>query len=111
MVSHLLPRQRPQCSSNKRRKIPNLSGWLPSATSLVLSYSALILEYDILTQFREWRARQEDSIRERDSAAQAAKEETIAKAERAIDDFYTEYNAKKEKQIAKNKCILFDLSC
>lgn len=63
---------------------------------------------------RQWRERQEADIRERDAEAQAKKEETIAKAERAIDDFYAEYNAKKEKQIAKNKCgflFLRPLTC
>ena len=29
----------------------------------------------------------------------------IAKAEQAIDDFYASYSAKKERQIAKNKCV------
>jgi hypothetical protein len=54
---------------------------------------------------RAWREKQQASIRQRDDEAQAKRDETVARAEKAIDDFYTEYNAKKEKQIAKNKCV------
>jgi len=52
---------------------------------------------------RSWREKQSVEIRKRDDEAQAKKEETISRAERSIDEFYQEYNAKKEKQIAKNK--------
>lgn len=33
------------------------------------------------------------------------RKETIAKAERSIDEFYEQYNAKKERQIKENKCV------
>jgi hypothetical protein len=42
-------------------------------------------------------------IRRRDEASEQKKRETIAKAERSIDEFYEQYNAKKEKQIKENK--------
>jgi hypothetical protein len=54
---------------------------------------------------RAWKEKQQAEIRKRDEEAQGKRDETIARAEKAIDDFYTEYNAKKEKQIAKNKCV------
>lgn len=44
-------------------------------------------------------------IRERDEASKAKHDQMIAKAEQAIDDFYASYSAKKERQIAKNKCV------
>ncbi|KAI0058319.1 hypothetical protein BV25DRAFT_1830156 [Artomyces pyxidatus] len=52
---------------------------------------------------REWRARQADEIRARDETSKARRQETISKAERAIDSFYEEYTAKKERQIRENK--------
>lgn len=52
---------------------------------------------------RAWREKQAEEIAKRDEASNKRKEEIIAKAERAIDDFYATYNQKKEKQIAQNK--------
>ncbi|KAG8901883.1 hypothetical protein FRB99_005023 [Tulasnella sp. 403] len=52
---------------------------------------------------KEWRHRQEELIRERDQAAEQKRQETISKAETAIDQFYKEYNSKKERNIAENK--------
>jgi len=52
---------------------------------------------------REWRARQADDIARRDAEAERKKAETVSKAERDIDQFYAEYNQKKEKNIAANK--------
>jgi len=50
-----------------------------------------------------WRAKQSQEIAEREEKAQGKKEETIAKARNAIDNFYKDYNSKKEKSIAQNK--------
>ena len=58
---------------------------------------------------REWRAKQAEQIAARDAQAAAKREETINKAEGAIDDFYAEYNAKKEKQIARNKFVSYSI--
>ncbi|KNZ58391.1 hypothetical protein VP01_1939g8 [Puccinia sorghi] len=51
----------------------------------------------------EWRANQAEEIRLRDQRSVAKREETIAAAEKAIDDFYHGYNTEKQKNIAKNK--------
>ena len=56
-------------------------------------------------QRRTWRAKQAQEIAEREEKAQGKKEETIAKARNAIDNFYKDYNSKKEKSIAQNKCV------
>ena len=53
---------------------------------------------------REWREKQAAEIKARDEASQAKRQETIGKAERAIDQFYEEYAAKKERNIRENKC-------
>ena len=52
---------------------------------------------------REWREKQEETIKARDAASKAKRQETIVKAERAIDAFYEEYARKKERNIRENK--------
>ena len=56
---------------------------------------------------REWREKQEETIKARDAASKAKRQETIAKAERAIDAFYEEYAHKKERNIRENKWVFF----
>ena len=64
--------------------------------------------YETLTNLpREWREKQEEAIKARDAASKAKRQETIVKAERAIDAFYEEYARKKERNIRENKCVLF----
>lgn len=55
--------------------------------------------------FRQWREQQVADIKARDEASRAKRQETIGKAERAIDQFYEEYAAKKERIIRENKCV------
>ncbi|GJE91356.1 clathrin light chain [Phanerochaete sordida] len=52
---------------------------------------------------REWREKQQEEIKARDERSKAKRDETIGKAERAIDQFYEEYSAKKERNIRENK--------
>ena len=56
--------------------------------------------------YREWRERQQEEIAKRDEESKARRQETISKAERALDNFYEEYTAKRKAQIAQNKCVL-----
>ena len=53
---------------------------------------------------RQWREKQAADIKAHDEASKAKRQETIGKAERAIDQFYEEYAAKKERNIRENKC-------
>lgn len=53
--------------------------------------------------------KQAEEIARREEESKAKREETIVKAQNAIDNFYKEYNSKKEKNIARNKYVL--LSC
>ena len=55
---------------------------------------------------RDWREKQAAEIKARDEASKAKREETIAKAEKAIDQFYEEYASKKERNIRENKCVI-----
>lgn len=52
---------------------------------------------------KDWREKQQVEIQERDKASKARREETIAKAERSIDEFYENYAKKKERNIRDNK--------
>jgi hypothetical protein len=55
---------------------------------------------------RDWREKQAAEIKARDQASEAKRRETIAKAERAIDQFYDEYAAKTKRNIRENKYVL-----
>ncbi len=73
-------------------------------------YSYLMFLYLSLCLFRDWREKQADEIKARDEASKAKREETIAKAERSIDQFYEEYASKKEKAIRENKCVQISIN-
>jgi hypothetical protein len=60
----------------------------------------LTVEFD-----RQWRERQADEINARDERSKTRRQETISKAERAIDQFYEDYNAMRKRQIRENKCV------
>lgn len=55
---------------------------------------------------RDWRAKQQSEIVARDEASKARRQETIAKAERSLDDFYEEHSKKKERSIRDNKHVV-----
>ncbi|KAG6864788.1 hypothetical protein C0991_007162 [Blastosporella zonata] len=52
---------------------------------------------------QDWREKQKEEITARDEASKARRQETIARAERSIDEFYENYSAKKERNIRENK--------
>lgn len=58
-----------------------------------------------LSHLREWRERQQEEIAKRDEESKTRRQETISKAERALDSFYEEYTAKRKAQIAQNKYV------
>ncbi|KAH9855905.1 clathrin light chain [Lenzites betulinus] len=61
------------------------------------------LEEDEPQVIKDWREKQAEEIKARDDASKAKRQETIGKAERAIDQFYEDYAAKKERNIRENK--------
>ena len=65
----------------------------------LLSFEKRIAEQNV----REWREKQQEEIKARDEASKARRQETISKAERAIDEFYEDYARKKERNIRENK--------
>ncbi|KAF3035783.1 hypothetical protein E8E12_002596 [Didymella heteroderae] len=52
---------------------------------------------------REWRERRDLQIQHRDEVSAERKSKTIQEAQQNIDDFYENYNNKKEKEIAKTR--------
>ncbi|KAI8983744.1 clathrin light chain [Pilobolus umbonatus] len=52
---------------------------------------------------RQWKLKHDETIKERDSHATAAKEEILNKARAEIDQFYEDYNEKKQKAIEENR--------
>ena len=52
---------------------------------------------------REWRERRDLQIQHRDEVSNERKQRTIKEAQQNIDDFYDNYNNKKEKEIAKTR--------
>jgi hypothetical protein len=52
---------------------------------------------------KDWREKQAAEIAARDETSKKKRQDTIAKAERSIDEFYEEYSAKKERNIRENK--------
>ncbi|KAG1782009.1 clathrin light chain-domain-containing protein [Suillus placidus] len=61
------------------------------------------LDEDEPEVIRKWRESQVEEIQARDEASKAKRQQTIGKAEHAIDQFYEEYAAKKERTIRENK--------
>ncbi|CAK9785221.1 unnamed protein product [Cutaneotrichosporon oleaginosum] len=52
---------------------------------------------------RQWREKQAEEIKRRNAADQEKRDEMANKAEKAIDQFYEDYNKQKEKNIRENK--------
>jgi len=52
---------------------------------------------------KQWRERRRLEIEQRDKISQARKEETIKKAQAAIDDFYENYNQKRDKLVEETR--------
>lgn len=52
---------------------------------------------------REWRERRDLQIQHRDEVSASKKAETVKAAQQAIDEFYENYNNKKDKQIAQTR--------
>lgn len=68
----------------------NVTGLETSVKSLNLSESSAI---------KEWKERQELEIERRDQQAETKRKETIEKAQKAIDDFYENYNSKRDEGV------------
>lgn len=52
---------------------------------------------------REWRERRDLQIQHRDEVSAGKKAETVKAAQQAVDEFYENYNAKRDKQVAQTR--------
>jgi len=52
---------------------------------------------------KQWRERRDLSLQEREARSQEKKNETVKAAQQNIDDFYENYNSKKEKTLAQTR--------
>ncbi len=52
---------------------------------------------------RQWRERQQLEIQRRDELSESRKRETVEKAQQAIDDFYENYNTKRDRLIEETR--------
>ncbi|KAL0933000.1 clathrin light chain [Colletotrichum truncatum] len=66
-------------------------------------YGAYVEEEEEPAVIREWREQRDAQIEKRAQQFAAQREETIKEARENIDDFYNNYNAKKEKQISQTQ--------
>jgi vacuolar-type H+-ATPase subunit H len=54
---------------------------------------------------KQWREKQKELIAERDAESEEKKHEIVQKAREAIDQFYEDYNDKKQKAIEQNRYV------
>lgn len=52
---------------------------------------------------REWRERRDLAIQHRDEVSAGKKAETVKAAQQAVDEFYENYNSKRDKQVAQTR--------
>ncbi|KAI5852534.1 clathrin light chain [Morchella snyderi] len=72
------------------------------------TYSGMTLETEEEPEvIRQWRERQTLEIQRRDELSEARKRETIEKAQGAVDDFYENYNAKRDKAIEQTRFVKY----
>lgn len=68
------------------------------------TYSGMTMETEEEPEvIRQWRERQTLEIQRRDEQSEARKRETIEKAQGAVDDFYENYNSKRDKAIEQTR--------
>lgn len=90
----------PYAVANATTAPGNYSSILPGPT---FNSTAAAQSEEDTEPIRQWREKQQAEIKKRDEESLRKKEETVLKAEKAIDAFYESYNAEKEKSIRKNK--------
>ena len=67
------------------------------------SYQPYAAEEEEPEVIKQWRERRDLALQERSEKSELKKEETIKTAQQNIDDFYENYNSKKEKSIAQTR--------
>jgi len=78
-------------------------GTITGSSAFQSSYFATAEDEEEPEVIKQWRERRDLSLQDRASKSDAKKEETIKAAQQNIDDFYENYNSKKEKSIAQTR--------
>jgi len=78
-------------------------GTITGAPAYTPSYQAYAEEEEEPEVIKQWRERRDLALQERAERSQLRKEETVKAAQQNIDDFYENYNSKKEKTIAQTR--------
>lgn len=73
--------------------------YIPGSQSAQNGVTPTMASEDEPEVISQWRERQQLQIQRRDEQSARKKEETVTKARQAIDDFYDNYNAKRDKTI------------
>jgi hypothetical protein len=86
------------------RLMKGQQGVAPGGTITSTNYSAPSFADEEEPQvIKEWRERRDLALQEREKLANERKSETIKTAQQNIDDFYENYNSKKEKTVAQTR--------
>ncbi|RKP38314.1 clathrin light chain [Dimargaris cristalligena] len=97
----------PAFQSSPFPDLPTSAGSPHSVPSASLSFNQGSESHAFVADFpeidSEWRQKQAASIDERDQKSQRTHDETLQKAIQDIDNFYEEYNTKKEQAITHNR--------
>lgn len=67
------------------------------------SYQSYTADEEEPEVIKQWRERRDLALQERAEKSEIKKEETVKTAQQNIDDFYENYNSKKEKSIAQTR--------
>lgn len=78
-------------------------GTITGSATFTPSYQAYAEEEEEPEVIKQWRERRDLALQDRNERSQQRKEETIKAAQQNIDDFYENYNSKKEKTIAQTR--------
>jgi hypothetical protein len=78
-------------------------GTITGAPAYQSSYYARAEDEEEPEVIKQWRERRDLSLQDRSDKSAAKQEETVKAAQQNIDDFYENYNSKKEKSIAQTR--------
>jgi len=78
-------------------------GTITGAPTYQSSYYARAEDEEEPEVIKQWRERRDLSLQDRSEKSAAKQEETVKAAQQNIDDFYENYNSKKEKSIAQTR--------
>jgi hypothetical protein len=89
--------------SNKENQSVAPGGTITGAPSYQSTYQAHAEDEEEPEVIKQWRERRDLALQDRSEKSAAKQDETVKAAQQNIDDFYENYNSKKEKSIAATR--------